>query len=73
MFVRSIYRTDMLRCALCADAPCSRACGQIDPASMLRSIWFENEKTAALRFPAENPCEKCSAPQTRPKEDGNLG
>ena len=62
MFVRSIYRTDMLRCALCADAPCTRACGQIDPAAMLRSIWFENEKTAASGFPSENPCEKCSAP-----------
>ena len=62
MFVRSIYRTDMLRCALCADAPCSKACGHIDPAAMLRSIWFENEKTAAARFPAENPCRECSAP-----------
>ena len=62
MFVRSIYRTDMLRCALCADAPCSKACGHIDPAAMLRSIWFENEETAALRFPAESPCENCSAP-----------
>ena len=62
MFVRNIYRTDMLRCALCADAPCTGACGQIDPASMLRSIWFENEKTAAMRLPTENPCEKCSAP-----------
>ena len=62
MFVRSIYRTDMLRCALCADAPCSRACGQIDPAAMLRSAWFDNEKTAASRFPSENPCETCSTP-----------
>ena len=62
MFVRSIYRTDMLRCALCADAPCSKACGHIDPAAMLRSIWFENEETVALRFPAESPCENCSAP-----------
>ena len=62
MFVRSIYRTDMLRCALCADAPCTKACGQIDPAAMLRSAWFDNEKTAASRFPSENPCEKCSAP-----------
>ena len=52
----------MLRCALCADAPCTGACGQIDPASMLRSIWFENEKTAAMRLPAENPCKECSAP-----------
>ena len=62
MFIRSIYRTAMIRCSLCADAPCSKACGKIDPASMLRSVWFENEKTAASRFPEENPCEKCSAP-----------
>ena len=29
---------------------------------MLRSIWFDNEKTAASRLPAENPCVGCPAP-----------
>ncbi len=52
----------MLRCALCSDAPCGKACGKLDIASMLRSIWFDNEKAAASRFPAENPCAGCPAP-----------
>jgi len=59
---RVIQRTDMLRCALCADAPCSAACRAIDPAALLRSIWFDNEKVAALRFPGSNPCLVCDAP-----------
>ncbi len=51
----------MLRCALCVDAPCSETCGKLDVASMLRSIWFDNEKAAASRFPNENPCLDCQA------------
>ena len=52
----------MLRCTLCQNAPCSSVCKKIDCASMLRSIWFDNEKTAASRLPAENPCVGCPAP-----------
>ena len=52
-------RGDMIRCALCAQAPCSQACGKINPADLLRSIWFGNEQTAALRLPEENPCVTC--------------
>ena len=62
MFERKLYRSDMLRCVLCSDAPCGKACGKLDTASMLRSIWFGNEKAAASRFPAENPCVGCPAP-----------
>ena len=62
MFERKMYRSDMLRCALCADAPCSEACGKLDAASLLRSVWFDDEKAAASRFPAENPCVGCVAP-----------
>ena len=29
MFERKLYRSDMLRCALCADAPCATACGKL--------------------------------------------
>ena len=62
MFEKRLFRADMLKCALCADAPCTAACGKLDCAAMLRSIWFDDEKAAASRFPAENPCADCSAP-----------
>ena len=62
MFERKLYRSDMLRCALCSDAPCSKACGKLDVAAMLLSIWFDNEKAAASRFPAQSPCAGCLAP-----------
>ena len=55
----------MISCVLCYDAPCSKACGKIDPAGLLRSIWFDNEKTAAAEMPAVNPCAGCSAPCER--------
>ena len=62
LFERRILRSDMLRCALCLDAPCSKACKALDPAALLRSIWFDNEKTAALRLPGSNACAVCGAP-----------
>ncbi len=62
MFERKIYRSDMLKCALCADAPCSGACGRLDCAALLRSVWFDDEKAAAARLPGANPCALCDAP-----------
>ena len=62
LLTRDIQRSDMIRCVLCENAPCSSACREIDPASLLRSIWFDNEKTAARRLPEQNPCLKCQAP-----------
>ena len=62
MFGKKIYRSDMIKCALCYNAPCSGACGKIDPARLLRGIWFENEKTAAAVMPEINPCVECPAP-----------
>ena len=62
MFDKTITRADMIRCALCADAPCSAACGKLDPAGLLRSIWFENEKTATIRLGEAVPCLDCPAP-----------
>ena len=56
-----ISRNDMIRCSLCGDAPCDAACDRIRPASLLRSIWFGNEQTAALRLPEENHCVTCRA------------
>ena len=60
-----VQRTDMIRCALCADAPCDAACEKIRPASLLRSIWFQNEQSAAQRLPETNPCMLCPAPCER--------
>jgi len=60
-----IHRQDMIRCVLCAEAPCDRACPGLAPAELLRSVWFANEQTAALRLPEENPCLLCSAPCER--------
>ena len=63
--IPKVNRADMIRCALCADAPCTAACGNIDPALALRSIWFKNEQTAALRLPKANPCSGCDHPCER--------
>ena len=57
-----IRRSDMIHCALCAQAPCNLACGELKPAELLRNIWFRNEQCAAQRIPDENPCLTCSAP-----------
>ena len=56
-------REDMLRCVLCANAPCDGACAKgVEPARQLRSVWFENESAAAAHLPDGNPCADCSAP-----------
>ncbi len=52
----------MLRCVLCIDAPCTSGCPSLKPDRILRSIWFDNEKSAAASLPKENPCAACSAP-----------
>ena len=58
-------RSEMIRCALCADAPCDAACEKLNPAGLLRSIWFADEQTAAQRLPEQNPCVGCPAPCER--------
>ena len=62
LYERTIRRGDMIRCALCQDAPCSAACGKLDAAGLLRRIWFDDEKVAAARLPEEDPCLGCAAP-----------
>ncbi len=57
-----IFRSDMIRCMLCGSAPCSAACPHLDPAALLRSIWFDNERAAAASLPEINPCAFCDAP-----------
>ena len=57
-----LRRADMIRCALCKDAPCETACGTLRLSSLLQSVWFLNEQTAAARLPERNPCLGCKAP-----------
>lgn len=38
---------ESMRCLLCQDAPCSKACGKGDPARAIRAIRFDNENLAA--------------------------
>jgi len=41
-------RSDMLKCMLCHNAPCSTACPHgVEPETILRHIWFNNENYAA--------------------------
>ncbi len=60
-----LSRADMIRCALCANAPCDAACEKLKPAALLRSIWFKNEQSAAWQLPDDNPCLTCPAPCER--------
>ena len=57
-----IGRIDMIRCALCGQAPCDNACETVRPSELLRRIWFHNEQQAVQSLPAENPCLTCPAP-----------
>ena len=61
----SIRRAEMIRCALCQNAPCNAACEKLNPADLLRSVWFQNEQCAARRLPDQNPCLICPAPCER--------
>ena len=61
LFERTILREDLIRCALCEDAPCTAACGQLPVAKILRSVWFDDEKVVAARLPERLPCVSCSA------------
>ena len=57
-----IRRAEMVRCAICFDAPCDKACPGKLPSGLLRSIWFDNEQGAVSRLPEKNPCLSCEAP-----------
>lgn len=39
-------REEATRCLLCENAPCSKACGQGDPARAIRAVRFDNVKNA---------------------------
>ena len=53
----------MIKCTLCYDAPCSSACPHaVDPAAKLRSVWFDNENSAAASLTDTFSCRDCPAP-----------
>ncbi len=63
MLIKSVIkRSDMIKCSLCKDAPCSSACTAMDPAGALLGIWFDNQDVAAMRLPDKNACANCEAP-----------
>jgi len=43
MLKKRLYRSDMLKCALCYDAPCTSACRVMDPAKILRHILGQSQ------------------------------
>ena len=61
-FERKIRRSDMIRCVLCADAPCTNVCPSLKPDKLLSNIWFDNEDIAALSLPDTSSCMGCGAP-----------
>lgn len=62
MNTKKINRKDMLKCSLCMEPKCTKACPYgVDPGKALRSIWFDNVDNAAINLPEKNPCLKCKA------------
>ena len=61
-FEDKLFRSDMIRCMLCKDAPCDRACPYEIPFRALSGVWFENDRSAAAELPEQNPCIGCAAP-----------
>ena len=61
----SVQRADIIRCALCQNAPCDAVCEKVKPAGLLRSVWFQNEQCAVQRLPETNHCITCPAPCER--------
>jgi dihydropyrimidine dehydrogenase (NAD+) subunit PreA len=50
------------RCLLCYSPTCTTACKNgLDPAALIRSVRFENEKNALVNFRTEQ-CRECAAP-----------
>lgn len=52
-YIRQIERKEMLRCALCGDAPCTKACGKIDCAASGLTMRMERRKNCRRFCPAK--------------------
>lgn len=56
-------KSEISKCLLCHDAPCSRSCSkQINPGAILQSLRFDNMVGAAAKKGETNPCLSCDAP-----------
>lgn len=64
MYYPTVEKTEVDKCLLCHDAPCTKACPALDPARVLRAIRFRNEQGAAMLLPEADLCGACSAPCT---------
>lgn len=53
------FKTEVGRCLLCYDAPCSKICKKIDVSSVIRSIRFSNLTGAAAKVPDVDACVQC--------------
>lgn len=53
------FQEELSRCILCNDAPCTRACKQLDCASIIRSARFENYYGAAAMIAEDFSCASC--------------
>lgn len=47
-------------CLLCHNARCTESCGRIDPARIMRSLYFDNEHVVVNALPEKNPCHECN-------------
>ena len=56
-------KSEVGRCLLCHDAPCSSNCPKhVNPSKIIQSLRFENTTGAAMQKGNGNPCLSCDAP-----------
>ena len=46
-------------CLLCHNARCTEVCGKIEPGSIIRSLYFDNEDAVINRLDGNIPCLEC--------------
>lgn len=46
-------------CLLCHNARCTEACGVIDPARIIRSLYFDDEAVVINELRGQSPCKDC--------------
>lgn len=62
MSLSKIKYSNVYRCLICHDAPCTSACDMSQqPSEIIRSLRFDNACGAIARLNKENSCQTCSA------------